>query len=90
MFLHIDRILIKVVFWIEIGPHQEGEKHCFFNPVQETLPHVFGFYVGVESKEAAESEAPFNWCESVGVPEDVFGLQVVHFFYCQPVVFSLH
>ena len=43
----VDGVLVEVVLGVEIGPHCKGEDHCFFDPVEEAVPEIAMFDVGV-------------------------------------------
>lgn len=46
--------------------------------------------VGVEAEETAESDAPFDGGEGIGVTEDVFAVEVVHLVDLQSIVLLAH
>ena len=75
----VDGILVKIVLGVEVSPNHKGEDHCLFDPVEEAVPYAAVLDIGVQTKKAAQSDAPLDGSEGVGVPKNVLTLQVVHF-----------
>jgi hypothetical protein len=88
--VRIDRILVEIVFSVEVSPYCERKNHRFLNPIKEAVAYIASFNVRVQAKETAKSNAPFDRGEGVGVSKDVFSLQIIHLGDLQPVILLTH
>ena len=74
LLMHVYRVLVEVIFGIKIGPDCECKNQGFLHPVDKTVSNVFGFDVGMNSKETSQSKSPLNWSEGIRISKNIFTL----------------
>jgi len=47
LFVLVDGILVEIVFGVEVRPDRKCKDDCFFDPIEEAVPEIAMFDVGV-------------------------------------------